>query len=104
MRDDIVVRLREHQDVAACVADAGWALRVGASGPEVAPNVFRDAANVIEAQRVEIERLRDLVDGCVAALAPMMRLGAPPEMVEFVHWQLDHSQLFDNLKNEARRG
>jgi hypothetical protein len=55
--DDIVERLREHEDIAARVADAGWRMRVGASGPEVALNIFRDAADVVQAQQAEIKQL-----------------------------------------------
>ena len=52
------------------VEDAGWKLRIGNRGPEVAPNLFQDAVDKIETQQAEIERLRavlDVVDAQVAA-------------------------------------
>lgn len=62
MTDDIVLNnLKDHADLARHVEQAGWKLQIGNGGPEVAPNLFQDAVNKIQAQQAEIERLRSAV-------------------------------------------
>jgi hypothetical protein len=60
--DDIVLnKLKDHADLARHVEDAGWKLRIGNRGPEVAPNLFQDAVDKIETQQAEIQRLLALL-------------------------------------------